>query len=277
MNKQAKRIHRNKRPQENFTGQHLLHSPKTIKRMLAVAGLKPNDTVVDIGAGKGGLTFPLAAQAGKVIAVEIDATFSQLLRNKVLASESFNVSIVQADILTFRLPTSPFSVVANIPFSITTPILEKLLGAEGKAMQKAVLIVEKGAAKRFTGEAPRDTRLLMWKMFFIFKLDSVIPRTHFAPPPRVDAALISITRRQEPLIPMQEAKRFRAFAAYVLSAPQLVVGEALRGLFTAAQLKRVLPEAGLSRENTAQEITLEQWGTLFHAMLKHVPSYRWPR
>lgn len=261
----------------NFTGQHLLHNPKTVKRMLELARLKRSDTVLEIGAGKGVLTFPLAEQAGKVIAVEVDESFSKLLRSKVADKACSNISIKQADIRTFRLPVTPFTVVANIPYSITTPILDKLLGAEGRSMQRAVLMVEKGAAKRFTQAATMDTRLLMWKMFFIFKLESVIPRTHFAPPPSVDSAILSIKRRDSAYIPAQEARRFVAFAAYVLSVPQLSVALALKGIFTAPQLKKVLLEAGLHREQTVQEIELEQWGTLFNAMLKHVPAFRWPK
>ena len=261
----------------NFTGQHLLHNPKTIKRLIEVARLKSNDMILEIGAGKGGLTFPIGEQVRKVIAVEIDAAYAQALKSKVIASERSHISIVHADIRTYCLPTSSFSVVANIPFSITTPILERLLGAEGRALQKATLIVEKGAAKRFTQKTTFDSRLLMWKMFFTFKLESVIPRTDFAPPPRVDAAIMIIKRRETALIPMQEAKRFVAFAAYVLRGYKAPVSEVLRGIFTPAQLKIVLAQAGLHREHIVVDMELHQWGTLFHAMLKHVPAHRWPR
>lgn len=261
----------------NFTGQHLLHNPKTIKRLLEVARLKANDIVLEIGAGKGGLTLPIGEHARKVIAVEIDASYAETLKSKVIKEDRSNITVVQADIRSYRLPAAPFSVVANIPFSITTPILERLLGAEGKALQQATLIVEEGAAKRFTQKRTFDSRLLMWKMFFIFKLESVIPRTHFAPPPQVDAAIMSIKRRDIALIPLQEARRFAAFADYVLRASKLPVSEVLRGIFTPPQLKIVLAQAKLSREHMVQEMELEQWGTVFHAMLKHVPAHRWPR
>jgi len=261
----------------NFTGQHLLHNPKTIKRLLEAAKLKTDDMVLEIGAGKGVLTFPIGERARRVIAVEIDESYSQTLKSKVIANDRKNITIVNADIRTYRLPSAPFSVVANIPFSITTPILERLLGAEGRALQKATLIVEKGAAKRFTQKTTFDSRLLMWKMFFTFKLESVIPRTDFAPPPQVDAAIMIIMRRNTALIPVQEARRFAAFAAYVLRASKLPVSEVLRSIFTPAQLKIVLAQAGLSREHFVADMELQQWGTLFHAMLNHVSTHRWPR
>lgn len=152
----------------NFTGQHLLHHPKTIKQLIETAGLQSTDTVLEIGAGKGSLTFPIAEKAGKVVALEIDTDFAQALREK--SRGYLKIKIIQGDIRDIRLPKEPFCVVANIPFSITTTILEKLLEAEGKAFQKAALILEKGAARRFTESTTLNPRLLMWRMNFRFEM-----------------------------------------------------------------------------------------------------------
>lgn len=259
----------------NFTGQHLLHNPKTIKQLIAAAGLKPTDTVLEIGAGKGSLTFPIAEQARKVIAVEIDADFSEGLRVK--AREYPHIKIIQGDIRELRLPAGPFCVVANIPFSITTAILEKLLGAEGKAFQRGALILEKGAAYRFTQDLTLDPRILMWRMNFSFEMRAIVPRTHFAPPPRVDAAIVRIARRDRALVLPKESGRFAAFAAYVLKEPRLTAADALKEIFTPAQLKATLKVAKVSWEQTAASLSPEQWALLFHAMLRHVVRYRWPR
>lgn len=259
----------------NFTGQHLLHNPKTIKQLIATVRLQPTDTVLEIGAGKGGLTFPIAEKAGKVLAVEIDADFVEALRVK--AKGYPHIQIIQSDIREMRLPAGPFCVVANIPFSITTVILEKLLGAEGKAFQRGALILEKGAARRFTQDNTLEPRLLMWRMNFLFEMRTVVPRTHFAPPPRVDAAIIQIARRDRPLVPAKEGKRFAAFAAYVLSEPRLRIADALRGIFTPAQLKAVLKNAKVDREQAAASLSLEQWASLFQSMLQHAAPYRWPK
>lgn len=259
----------------NFTGQHLLHHPKTIKQLMETIRLQPTDTVLEIGAGKGNLTFSIAERVGKVIAVEIDTDFVSTLRAKSAGHP--RIQILHGDIRHIRLPAAPFCVVANIPFSITTPILEKLLGVEGKAFQRAALIVEKGAARRFTQSVTLDARLLMWRMYFRFEMRMVIPRTHFAPPPRVDAAIVRIVRRERPLIPVKEGGRFAAFAAYVLRDPGLMAGYAFRGIFTPAQLKVTLKQAGVDREQAIASLCLEQWAALFLAMLQHVAPYRWPK
>lgn len=259
----------------NFTGQHLLHHPHTIKRFIETIRLQPTDTVLEIGAGKGNLTFPIAEKAGKVVAVEVDADFVKLLRVK--AEGHPRIQILHGDFRQMRLPAEPFCVVANIPFSITTAILEKLLGVEGKAFQRGVLILEKGAARRFTQSATLEPRLLMWRMHFLFELRTVIPRTHFAPPPRVDAAIVRIVRRDRPLIPVKEGRRFAAFAAYLLREPRLMAAHALRDIFTPAQLKATLKHAEVDREQAVASISLEQWAALFLSMLQHVAPYRWPK
>lgn len=259
----------------NFTGQHLLHNPKTIKQLIETASLRSTETVLEIGAGKGGLTFPIAEKAGRVIAVEIDAEFVEALRVK--AERCPNIKIIQGDIREMRLPVGPFCVVANIPFSITTAILDKLLGAEGKAFLRGALILERGAARRFTERTTSDPRLLSWRMNFRFEMKTAVPRTHFAPPPRVDAAIVRIVRRERPLVPAREGKRFLAFAAYVLSEPRRMAADALTGIFTPAQLKTALINARVDREQAVASLTLEQWASLFHAMLQHAAPNRWPK
>ncbi|MEF2967841.1 23S ribosomal RNA methyltransferase Erm [Paenibacillus sp. M1] len=259
----------------NFTGQHLLHHPQTIRELINTIQIQRSDTVLEIGAGKGGLTFPIAEKAGRVLAVEIDEDFVKALRIK--ADGHPRIKILHGDIREMRLPSSPFCVIANIPFSITTAILEKLLGAEGKAFQKGALILEKGAARRFTQRDTLEPRLLMWRTQFQFEIENFIPRTHFAPPPRVDAAIVRIMRRERPLVPAKEGRRFAAFAAYMLREPRLMAAHALRGIFTPAQLKVTLNQAGVGREQAVASISVEQWAVLFLTMLRHVAPYRWPK
>lgn len=259
----------------NFSGQHLLHHPPTIRQLIETARLQRNDTVLEIGAGKGSLTLPLAEQSGKVIAVEIDADYVQTLRAK--ADGNPRIRIIHGDIRHLKLPAEPFCVVANIPFSITTAILEKLLGSEGRLFQRGALILEKGAARRFTNSANQDPRLLLWRMHFLLELRAVIPRTHFAPPPSVDAAIVRIVRRDHPLVPGSKGKAFIAFAAYLLREPRIAAADALRGIFTPAQLKWTFKHAKVEREQTVRSLSLDQWAALFLSMVQHVVPSRWPR
>ena len=105
----------------------------------------------------------------------------------------------------------------------------------------------------------------------------IIPRGHFAPPPRVDSAILKIDRRARPLIPVGKGKPFIAFATYLLREPRLAAAHALKGIFTPEQLKRTLKHAKLDREQAIYTLSPEQWSSLFTAMLQHVASYRWPK
>lgn len=210
MHKQNKR-HRKVRKSisgPNFSGQHLLHNPKTIKEMIRAASFSSEDLVLDIGAGKGALTFRLAEKAREVIAIDHDQKVIEILRQR---AEYFpNINVIKADFRFWKLPKQSFWVVANIPFSITTIILDKLLGVEGKYFQGGALIMEKGAAHRFTANRTVDPRLLMWRMNFQLVMKSIVPRTHFSPPPRVDGAIVVIVRRECPLLLPGQYNRFYA-------------------------------------------------------------------
>ncbi|MBW4080154.1 23S ribosomal RNA methyltransferase Erm [Paenibacillus sp. S150] len=259
----------------NFSGQHFLHNRQTIREIIRISCLQPGDTVLEIGAGKGALTFSLAAQAGNVIAVEQDKQFIEPLREK--AKDYPGVNIVRGDFRMMKLPDRPFCVVANIPFSITTPILEKLLGAEGSKFQRGTFLMEKGAAIRFTASATADPRLLAWRMNHRLDFRGTVPRTHFAPPPRVDGAIVTIVRREKLLLPHEKYYRFCAFAAFLLRNSRSPLREPLGGIFTATQMAKVLREAQASRGQSAAELSVQQWAILFQAMLRHVQPYRWPR
>ena len=259
----------------NHSGQHLLHHPPTIREMVAMPRLTADETVLDIGAGAGALTFLLAETAGHVIAVEQDEAFVQTLREKAQAYP--NLKVVHGDFRTIKLPERPFAVVANLPFSITTPIFEKLLGPEGVGFRRGAFLIERGAAVRFTSGAAGDAKVLAWRMNHDITLCRTVPRTHFAPPPRVDAAIVYVQARREPLVPPGQYRRFCAFAGFVLRHGGLPLHVPLSAVFTAGQLGRALREAGAGRDQPAGTLNVMQWSALFRAMTKHVPPHRWPR
>lgn len=261
----------------NFSGQHLMHNKQIIQEMLELAKVTSRDTVFELGAGKGALTFPLVQKAGKVIAVENDPKFAEVLRKKADALSLTNIRILERDILQTRLPKEPFHVVANIPYSITTPILEMLLQQPSEFFQGGVLVIEEGAAKRFTSVPILNPRILAWRMLFDLKLARVVSRDSFSPPPRVDSAILRIRRKDQPGIPFHQQRQFLAFASYALKYPQLSIQQALKEIFTAAQMKRMLKEIGTEREAPICTLNEEQWGTVFQTMLRYVQPFRWPR
>ncbi|MNC53570.1 rRNA adenine N-6-methyltransferase [compost metagenome] len=92
----------------------------------------------------------------------------------------------------------------------------------------------------------------------------------------MDGAILYVERREQPLLPNGQYRRFCAFAGFLLQRPGYPIHEPLGRIFTAAQLKLILKEAQAVREQPAVSLTLRQWGIFFQTMLGHVPSYRWP-
>jgi 23S rRNA (adenine-N6)-dimethyltransferase len=152
-----------------------------------------DDLVIELGAGTGNLTEQLAVRARRVIAIELDP---RLVRRATRRLASFpNVTVVEADALTCRLPHRPFRVVANIPFGQTAALLRRLLDDHRLPLTAADLVVEWGAAKGYACREPMRRDVAAWSRRYTFTMGRRIGAGCFHPPPAVDAALLAIRRR----------------------------------------------------------------------------------
>lgn len=168
-------------------GWHQLH-PRWAHRVVAEADISPGDVVVDIGAGRGALTAHLLETGARVIAVEQHPDRARHLRTQF----GDTAVIVQADATDLRLPRKPYRVVANPPFSVTTPLLRRLL-QPGSRLLSAHLILQEQAARRWMD--PRAPGARRWRQTFEITPGPRLPRSAFRPPPQVDARLVVIRRR----------------------------------------------------------------------------------
>jgi 23S rRNA (adenine-N6)-dimethyltransferase len=158
-------------------------------RLVADAGIRPGDLVVDIGAGAGAITLPLLHAGARVIAVEAHPGRARALRERLAGADAV---VVEADAGDLRLPRRPYRVVANPPFSVTAPLLRRLL-QPGSRLLSAHLVVQEQAARRWaSGSAPGAAR---WSRTHEVALGPRVPRRAFSPPPHVDARLLVVRRR----------------------------------------------------------------------------------
>ncbi|WP_019850112.1 23S ribosomal RNA methyltransferase Erm [Desulfitobacterium sp. PCE1] len=257
----------------NFSGQHLIHNKKLINEIVDQAKISTHDIVLDLGAGKGGLTLVLSNRARKVLAVEYDQKFIKKLKQLELK----NTVIIEQDILKISLPREDFVVVSNIPYAITTPIMKMLLNNPSNGFQRGVIVMEKGAAKRFTSNFVKDPYIIAWKMWFDIQYVKAISSKNFSPPPRVDSAMITINRKAKPIVPYSDYLIFWGLVDYVLKNPQLSIDLALRGVFTPPQIKHLKTSLRIKNEVTVATLSERQWGLIFETMVKHVPKFRWPK
>jgi 23S rRNA (adenine-N6)-dimethyltransferase len=202
-------------------GQNLLASQALAERLVAAAGVVRGDLVVEIGAGRGVLTAALARRARRVLAIELDPDWAAGLRERFARSP--HVQVVEGDALTAALPREPFRVVANLPFARTTALLHRLLDDPSLPLQRADLVLQWEVARKRAGE-PRSVVSAAWSPWWSARLGGRLPRTAFRPVPAVDAGVLVVERRPEPLLPPVTADAYAAFVRALFTGelgPQL--------------------------------------------------------
>jgi 23S rRNA (adenine-N6)-dimethyltransferase len=169
-------------------GWHRL-APSWAERLVAEAGIRPGDLVLDVGAGTGALTAPLVDAGARVVAFELHPGRAAALRERFAGAP---VTVVHADAADLRLPRRPFRVVANPPFAATTSLLGRLL-APGSRLVRADVVLQHAAARRWAnGRAPGAGR---WARHFDVRPGRPVPRSAFDPRPPVDCRVLRVTRR----------------------------------------------------------------------------------
>jgi 23S rRNA (adenine-N6)-dimethyltransferase len=193
-------------------GQHFLESAALASRIVADVGALPSDLVVEFGAGTGVLTTALAASGTRVLAVEVDGRLAGRLALRFAGHGA--VTVFECDALEFPLPSSPYRVVANPPFNRTSAMLHRLLDHPEGGLARADLVVQwqVARARAIAGaRAPLDLVGASWAPWWTFRRARRLPAALFRPAPSVDAAILSITRRATPLLPVTDATRYLAF------------------------------------------------------------------
>lgn len=252
-------------PGAGARGQHFLRR-QAAAALVASCRIRPDDLVVDLGAGRGALTEVLAPVAGRVIAVEVDPRLADEARRRVARWPS--ASVVTADLFNHRRPREPHRVVANIPFGRTTAILGDLLDRPGSPLVDAHLVVQWGAGVGLAAARPGRPDVIAWSAWFDLRLGRRIPAAAFNPRPRVDAVVLEITRKHRPLVPAGAALAYRRFLGAVWNrGPSVRRG--LRGVLTDRQFVRVASDGGFARSARPGDLDARQWAAVFLACRSH--------
>lgn len=229
--------------------QHFLRSPALAAAVVAAAALEPEALVLDLGAGAGRLTAELARVARRVVAVELDPAVVQALRGRWP-----NVEVREADASSVPLPNEPFSVVANIPFHLTSDLLHRLFDDPLIPLRRADLIVDWNVAHKLAVPWPASIRGVLWGAWYEMHLARRLPRDAFAPPPSVDAAVLVFRRRPVSLVPASDASVYHRFVARGFR-------KGVRAVVSKGDLRSVVGGAAAS----ARDLDAHQWAALFQA------------
>lgn len=249
--------------------QNFLVDRRVIEALVDASGIAEGDLVADIGAGNGLITEALAARGARVLAVERDPALARRLRARFGAGSG--VTVAEADIVTMALPGEPFAVVANIPFGITTKILRRLLGQPAGMVRADVIVQAEVARKR--GAGGRGTLLnATWEPWFEFATGARISAAAFRPRPRVDAAVLIVRRRDQPLLDPRLRRDYEAFVTAAFSASRPTVASAVSGMTGRARFAELAAEYGFAVDALPGHVSTEAWVSLFRAVRQSRPA-----
>ena len=240
-------------------GQNFVVDANTVRRIARLAGVGPDDRVVEIGAGLGSLTLALAETGARVKAVEVDRRLVEVLRLNV----PHDVEVVEADALTLDWSQllgdqAPWVLVANLPYNVAATLVVKLLD-EVPAIARMLVMVQREVAERLVaGVGDEAYGAVSVKVAYRARAELAgnVPRTVFHPVPNVDSALARLARRREP--PGDSAVDPAWLFALVSAGfgqRRKMLRRSLAGLVSAAELEG----AGVRPESRAEELDVVAW------------------
>jgi 16S rRNA (adenine1518-N6/adenine1519-N6)-dimethyltransferase len=246
-------------------GQNFLHEEKVIAKIAAAGELTKADRVLEIGPGLGPLTELLLAQAGEVLAIELDARLLEILRRRFREQPLGSLHLLHADALK-HLEANPrdwrgWKLVSNMPYSVASPLLVELALAEhGPDRMVATLQLE--VAQRLRAQAnDEDYGLLTLLVQLNYEPRAMfrISAGCFFPQPNVDSACLTLVRRPQPLLTPAQTKVFVRIVKQAFSQRRKMMAKLLRAGWPGEPLARAMGELGLSPQIRAEAVTLEQF------------------
>jgi len=241
--------------------QNFLKSSELVNHLLDKTSINVQDTVYEIGPGKGIITKELAKRAKKVIAFEKDKELYSYLIEKF--KNSNNIEIHFGDFLEENINFKNHKIFSNIPFNITAEIIKKIVDRE-KAPQEAHLFLQKEAAQKYLGEPKESLVSLSIKPWFELKNTYAFEPTDFNPIPSVDVVLFEIKKREEFLVKQENSKLYLDFLHYCFSQYKPNVEKTFEKIFTYEQIKRLSKNLAFNGKSKITELKFEQFVELFN-------------
>jgi 16S rRNA (adenine1518-N6/adenine1519-N6)-dimethyltransferase len=247
-------------------GQNFLLDETALQHVIDAANITSQDVVLEIGPGLGSLTRYLAVIAHTVVAVEVDSDLIPVLNQVV--TQYPNVHVIQGDILSLDpvqlVSQSPYLVVANIPYYITSALIRHLLEAS-LPPRRLVLTIQQEVAKRICA-LPGDMSVLALsvQVYGHPEIIAHIPAGAFYPPPKVDSAVIRINLFSSPLIPSDELDVFFKLIKAGFSQKRKTLRNSLAGglRLSPPVVEGLLHNANIDPMRRAETLSLPEWHKL---------------
>ncbi len=260
-------------------GQHFLRDQRTIQRIIEALNPKADETIIEIGPGTGALTATLVQRAGRVVAVEFDNKLAPLLAERFAGSANFR--LVMADALTTDFcaeiqPATTARLVANLPYNISTAILQRLI-AQRACLEEMVLMLQREVVERVLAAAGTSDRGFISVLVEAYceteKLFDVAPGA-FRPPPKVWSSVMRLRFRpriktnvaDESLLWETVSAGFAQKRKTILNNLRHSTGRLQETLKRNGGASIVLCKAGVDLQRRAETLTIEEWGRVVQSM-----------
>jgi 23S rRNA (adenine-N6)-dimethyltransferase len=236
--------------------QNFLADPAAVRTLLDAAAIKPDELVYEVGAGRGQVTRELVERCREVIAFEVDPAMARQLRWGTVRAEDF---------LRAAPPAEPFALIGNIPYALTSAVVDWALGA--RTLTAATLLTQLEYARKRTGDYGRWSRLtvLTWPEYE-WRLAGRIPRTAFRPVPRVDGGILRLTHREVPLVQPTALPAYRRFVELGFTGVGGSLHATLAGRYGPRRTSAALRATRLDPHRPVGHVWPEQWLTLFRLL-----------
>lgn len=251
-------------------GQYFLVDSSILSQIVDAAGLTSQDLVLEVGPGLGALTRQLVRQAGRVVAIDLDPQLAASLPQRL--GHPPNLTAVEADARTVDLVpllgrSTPYKVVANLPYYAANPIVRRFLEVEPKP-QLMVVMVQREVAQSMAAAPGAMTLLSVAVQFYaVPTLICYVPPESFRPRPKVTSAVVRLELRPRPAVEVADPDSFFALVRAGFSAPRKQLRNSLsHGLGEpAAVIGQMLESQELDGSRRPQTLTLEEWARVFNA------------
>lgn len=272
-------LHYGLNPKKKF-GQNFLINEDILDNIVDISGVSSEDDVIEIGPGIGALTAKLAKRAHKVLAVEIDHELISVL-SQTLANYT-NISILKSDILKvdfdevikrFGLNIDHIKIVANLPYYITTPILLFLLKQKEVHFESITVMVQKEVAERMTsapGNKNYGSLTLLIQYYMNAELVLKVDKTYFMPQPKVDSAVVNLTKKSNFVRFNNERSLFKVIRECFNHRRKNLLNNLvnLTGKKNKTVLLQIFDEMNIDKNIRAEKLTLKQFMILTDNLMK---------
>ena len=273
MSKTKDRIRESQLRYKQGLGQNFLYDEDLLAALVELAGVTAEDDVLEIGPGSGSMTKHLCQRAHHVLSIELDERLIPLLSAFMETYDNF--TLIQGDVMRLNLPEltaglrKPFSVVANIPYYITTPLITLLLTSGLPLKQLSLMVQKEVAEKVLSGPGEEGWGMLALRCQYLCepRLALDVPAVCFTPPPKVDSAFLVMPLRDKPPVEVKnEADFFRvAQAGFALRRKTMLNGLCAAFHMTREDALRLMSAAGLDNRIRGEKLTMAELARLADA------------